>query len=366
MDMAQLTVVLPAYNEDGAIGRTLDELVAAVKGCDIEFEVVVVNDGSTDQTADVLGVCSSRDPRIRVVTHEVNRGYGAAVRSGFRHSRGEWVLLMDSDGQFDPHDLALVWGQRDVDCAVLGYRVNRADPINRLRNARLWNYGVRVLLGVHVRDLDCAFKLFPGDHLRSLPIRSDGAGISAELLWRWKRAGWRWVEVPVHHRPRVSGLQTGAGLSVVLRGISEVLRFALVGAANSLTVWGLLTGWASLTGVVGGPTLVFGNIIAWSGGLLMSYKLNQHFTFRRRGSPMRFILTNVSSFVINTIVLLSVTPLTSRLVGRGPGAVLAATIIATMLSATWTYLLYSRWVFPIRQLMPIGADERGHDGAENR
>lgn len=228
MPSPELSVVLPAYNEEHAIIGTLDELAMVVRSCGIYAEFIVVDDGSSDGTPEVLRRYTAHDVRLRVLTHTRNRGYGAAVRSGFTGSCGQWVLLMDSDGQFCPGDLAEVWSKRAPMRAVLGYRAQRADPPNRLRNASLWNYGVRALVGVCVRDLDCAFKLFPGEELRKLVLRSDGAGISAELLCRWRAVGGTWVEVPVHHRPRVFGRQTGGRLGVILRGLWELLRISVI------------------------------------------------------------------------------------------------------------------------------------------
>lgn len=348
LDGPALSVVLPACNEAENLPRTLAEVAAAIDRLDAQAEIVVVDDGSRDGTDAVLAGLAGREDRLRVVRHARNRGYGAALRSGIAASRGAWVAVMDADGQFDPQDLVRLWRRRARGRAVLGYRARRADPPARIRNARLWGAAVRGFLGVRVRDVDCALKLFPGNELRSLPLAARGAGVSPEMLWRWRRAGGTWIEMPVAHRPRAAGGQSGARPAVILRGMAELLRFALAGGANTLADWALLALFSALTGITGGWGLAAGNALAWGGGLTLSWRLNRRWTFRRPGSAWRFAAANAITWGLNTVGLLAAAPVAAALAGGGTAAVLLAKAGATAISGAAGYLLYSRWAFPGR------------------
>jgi glycosyltransferase involved in cell wall biosynthesis len=186
-----------------------------------EHEIVLVDDGSSDDTRAIAEALAALDPRVRVVAHDVNRGYGAAVRSGIAASRGDWVLLTDGDLQFDLTELVdfiPLTAQQDL---VMGYRVGRADPALRRLSAHAWNLLMRASFGIAVRDVDCAFKLVRGPAARALPLCSDGAMISTELLVRAAQAQWRIAELGVHHRPRPAGEPTGGDARVILRAFRE-------------------------------------------------------------------------------------------------------------------------------------------------
>jgi glycosyltransferase involved in cell wall biosynthesis len=216
-----LSIVLPCYDEAPNVAAAVAEAHAAARRFAQQHEVIVVDDGSRDGTRAIAEVLAARDPRVRVVTHPENRGYGAAVRSGLRASRGAWVLLTDGDLQFDLGELAAMLPLAADHELVAGYRIDRADPATRRLAAHAWNALVRRSFGVGVRDVDCAFKLMRGDAVRALPLESEGAMVSTELLVRAHLAGWRIAEVGVHHRPRVAGEATGGDARVVLRAFRE-------------------------------------------------------------------------------------------------------------------------------------------------
>lgn len=221
-----LSVVLPAYNEEQAIEKTVLNVCNVLQAWSMDFEVVVVNDGSSDRTGEILAHLASENKHINVVTHEVNQGYGAALVSGFAAASKTLTLFMDSDGQFDIRDLRLFFPYIDQYDAVLGYRIDRQDSMVRKLNALGWKTVVRLALGVHVHDIDCAFKLYKTDFIHQITLETRGAMINSEMLYKFKRLGYRWYEVGVHHLPRHGGKATGANPKVILRAFKELFTYA--------------------------------------------------------------------------------------------------------------------------------------------
>lgn len=221
MQISRLSIVLPCFNEAENVAAAVAEAQDAAARVAADHEVVVVDDGSADTTGAIATAIAAADARVRVVCHEVNRGYGAAVRSGIRATHGDWVLLTDGDRQFDLAQLERVAPLTEGNDLVAGYRVHRADPAHRRLAAHAWNRFMRRTFGIGVRDVDCAFKLVRGDALRALPLESDGAMVSTELIVRAGMAGWAISEVGVDHRPRVAGTPTGGDPRVVLRAFRE-------------------------------------------------------------------------------------------------------------------------------------------------
>ena len=220
-----LSLVLPAYNEDAAIAVTLAQVLNVLAAWVKDFEIIVVNDGSTDHTGAIISTISEIEPRVRVVTHERNQGYGSALVDGFAAATKELTFFMDSDGQFDIRELATLLHFIDEYDAVIGYRLDRQDTWVRKLNAWGWNHLTRNVLGIHARDIDCAFKLLRTDFLHQHPLETRGAMINAELLYKLKRAGCTYREVGVHHLPRRGGRATGANLRVIARAFRELFHF---------------------------------------------------------------------------------------------------------------------------------------------
>lgn len=227
-----LSVVLPAYNEAENIVPLLTDISAFLEEQHADYEIVVVNDGSKDDTGTLAEGFAILHPRVRVVHHPRNRGYGGALISGFADATKDWVFLMDSDRQFDIHELTKLAEKTDQADFILGYRAKRSDHAIRLLNAKLFNLAIRILFGLHVRDIDCAFKLMRRSILQSLELESNGAFISSELLIKAKRRGARMAEVPVSHFERQYGNPTGANFRVILRAIKEVLLFRFTGRVS--------------------------------------------------------------------------------------------------------------------------------------
>lgn len=225
--MPSISAVLPAYNEERVIADTVTSMVATLASLAEDYEVVVVNDGSRDATRQVVEALSAQNPRIRCVSHPVNRGYGAALGTGFAAATKELIFLTDGDKQFDAREVASFLphiGEADL---VIGYRAPRMDPFMRRVNAWGWNLLVRLLFGYVARDVDCAFKLFRRSILENVEVASIGATFSAEFLIKAKRRGYRIQEMRATHFPRTAGRATGAKLSVILRAFRELIRLRL-------------------------------------------------------------------------------------------------------------------------------------------
>jgi glycosyltransferase involved in cell wall biosynthesis len=222
--LSGISCFLPAYNEEANIARVVREallaLPLAAEGC----EVIVVNDGSRDRTGEIADALAREDPRVRAVHHPVNRGYGGAVKTGLAAGRFEWLLLCDGDGQFRLAEVVRLAARAAGHDAVLGYRKKRQDTALRRFNGAAWTLLMDLLLGLRVRDVDCAFKLLRRSVAGDLALRADGAMISAELLARLRRCGARIAEVPVTHLPRTAGVSTGGNPRVILRAFRELLR----------------------------------------------------------------------------------------------------------------------------------------------
>lgn len=202
-----LSVFFPAYNDapslPGLIGRTFEVLERQVP----DFEVIVVNDGSADDTGAVLeSLREVHGPRLRIITHPENRGYGGALRSGFAAATKEFVFYTDGDGQYDvgelPELFASVWPDVGL---VNGYKTKRHDPWHRIWIGAIYNQFARFLFGVKLRDIDCDFRLIRRSLVEQAGLRSSSGTICVELVKKLEASGMRIVEVPVSHYPRFHG-----------------------------------------------------------------------------------------------------------------------------------------------------------------
>jgi len=218
-----LSFVYPAYNEEANIETTVRSTAEVGASLLSDYEIVVVNDGSKDRTGVILEALQREIPQLRVVDHVTNRGYGAAVKSGFAAAEKDLVFFSDSDGQFDITELKLLMPHVEEHDIVTGYRRNRQDPAHRRLNALGWNTLTRFVLGTGVRDVNCAFKVFRRGVFEQIAINSEGALINAEVFGKARRLGMAVHEVPVTHLPRQFGTQTGAHPSVILRAFRELI-----------------------------------------------------------------------------------------------------------------------------------------------
>jgi len=222
--MRDISVIFPAFNEEGNIRCTVETMLKVLPKVATRWEVIVVDDGSSDATALMCDHLKARYPEVEVIRHEQNRGYGAALKSGIMSAKYDLIFFSDSDGQFDLSDLQqLISWSEDYDI-VAGYRAKRQDPLVRQINAWGWNVLVRLVLSVKIRDIDCAFKLFRRAVFDRIQIRSVGAMVNTEILAQATQLGMRIREVKVSHFPRRYGKQSGANVRVVIKAFRELCR----------------------------------------------------------------------------------------------------------------------------------------------
>jgi len=222
--LSGLSIVLPCFDEAPNVDAAVSAATSAAERCALQHEVIVVDDGSRDDTRAIAEALAAADPRVRVVAHDVNRGYGAALRSGFAAATQPWIFQMDCDNQFDPRELDKLVGRSGEAAIVIGIRTRRADNWRRVWAGRLWNQACRALFGDLAEDIDCGFKLLDRAVVSTFDLRSDGPGISLELCLSARRGGHAVAQVPVGHRPRTAGSPTGLRPRVVVRGVAELLR----------------------------------------------------------------------------------------------------------------------------------------------
>jgi glycosyltransferase involved in cell wall biosynthesis len=222
--MVSVSVFFPCYNEQGNVGRTVENALRVMEKLDADFEIVIVDDGSSDDTGRIADEIAGRDNRVKVVHHERNLGYGAALQSGFAAATKDLVFYTDGDGQFDMNEMPPLLPLMERWDIVSCYRLNRRDPLIRKVNAWAWTKLVCLLFGLKIRDIDCAFKLYKREIFDRIELSSTGALIDAEVLARAARKGYRITQEGVHHYPRTAGVQTGANPRVVLRAFKELFK----------------------------------------------------------------------------------------------------------------------------------------------
>jgi glycosyltransferase involved in cell wall biosynthesis len=229
--LPRLSYFFPAHNEEANLAGLVEEALGALPDIADQFEIIAVDDGSRDGTLAIAERLAAAHPDVvRLVHHETNLGYGAALRSGFGAARYEFVAFTDGDRQFRIADIARLTarlGEADAPDVVAGFRIQRADPLVRTLYARAYRLANRIFFGLRVTDVDCACKLFRREALDDLRVESQGAFFSAELLIKLRAAGRSVVEVGIPHYPRTAGSATGAKPQVILRAVRDFWRLRL-------------------------------------------------------------------------------------------------------------------------------------------
>ncbi|MBN1457348.1 MAG: glycosyltransferase family 2 protein [Sedimentisphaerales bacterium] len=221
---ASISIFFPCYNEAGNIKPLVSKTLTTMKNVTDDIEIILVNDGSTDDTASLIDELDKEYPAVRAVHHPQNLGYGSALQTGFKSATKELVFYTDGDSQFDISELAdilpLIHQYDIVSC----YRINRSEGFIRKVNAWCWTKLVCFLFKLHLKDIDCAFKLYKRSIFDNIEIKSTGALIDAEILARAAKKGYTITQAGVHHYPRTTGSQTGANIAVIIRAFRELFE----------------------------------------------------------------------------------------------------------------------------------------------
>jgi len=226
--MDELSVFFPCYNEEKNIEETVFKAIKVLKNTVKKWEIIIVNDGSKDNTAAVALNIKKLYPNIKIVTHNPNRGYGASFKSGLYNSKYKWIAFTDSDGQFDFSEITnfIKAQQKTKSDIVIGYYLGRKVSPLVVFTSKIWELIVFVLFGLRVTDIDCGFKLISKKVVDTIPkLEAErGAFISSEFLIKSKKAGFKITEIGVHHYPRVEGQATGRDLKVIIKSFSDLFK----------------------------------------------------------------------------------------------------------------------------------------------
>jgi glycosyltransferase involved in cell wall biosynthesis len=221
----ELSLFLPVYNEEAVIEQTITKCNAALAQVAKKYEILVVNDGSHDKTETIVNKIIKKNPSVRMITHNPNKGYGGALKTGLYQTKYKHVAFIDADGQIDITEIKKFMPHLDKFDVVIGYRYDRADPPIRKAIAfmlKLWNL---LWFQFWVRDTDCAFKIINRKVLNTIPtLKTESAITTTELLIKAKQAGFKFKEIPVEHYERVGGQSTGGNPKVILRAAKDTLK----------------------------------------------------------------------------------------------------------------------------------------------
>ncbi len=225
MTLSGISAMFPCYNDANTIGALVDDVYAALSPHTNELEVIVVNDGSSDDSRQVLDAMVGDRPWLRVIHHDRNRGYGGALISGFEAARQEWIFYTDGDAQYDASEAAVLapLATDEVDI-VQGYKLGRGDPLHRKVIGRIYHHVVKLLFGLPGRDTDCDFRLFRRKLIINRPLKSSSGVICVEMMRSFRDQQARFVEAPVHHYTRPSGTSQYFRLPAIARSAKQLLQ----------------------------------------------------------------------------------------------------------------------------------------------
>jgi glycosyltransferase involved in cell wall biosynthesis len=206
MDERSVSVFFPCYNDWGTMGSMVLLTVRTARRLGLDFDITVVDDGSTEHTQDLLNEIQERFPEVRVVRHPKNRGYGGALRTGFASGSREWIFYTDGDAQYDVRELEVLLQHAGPDVDIVqGYKIARGDPLHRKIIGRVYHWGVKIAFGLPYRDVDCDFRLIRRAVFDKIKLDHDSGVICVEMMSKIHRAGFRHSEAPVHHYQRSHG-----------------------------------------------------------------------------------------------------------------------------------------------------------------
>jgi glycosyltransferase involved in cell wall biosynthesis len=222
-------VFFPAYNDSGTIASLVIAAIRTARRLTSDFEVIVVNDGSVDATAEIVDELARTYPEVRVVHHPQNRGYGGALRSGFGTATRDLVFYTDGDAQYDPSEMVVLWNAfHDGVDLVNGYKISRSDPLHRIVIGRIYHHTVKVLFGLRVRDVDCDFRLMRRAIFDKVQLEKNSGVICLEMMKKIQDAGFHIAEVPVHHYHRAHGRSQFFNFRRLFRTAVDVMKLWFV------------------------------------------------------------------------------------------------------------------------------------------
>lgn len=204
--LSSLSIVFPAYNDGGTIPSMILTSMIAAKKWTSDFEIIVINDGSQDYTAEVLGELAKKIPNLIVIHHPKNQGYGATLRHGFRLASKEWIFYTDGDAQYNPLDLDKLIEAIEPNIDIVnGYKIARNDPLYRKIIGALYHHVTKIAFGFQIRDVDCDFRLARKKIFESVHLESQDGAICVEIVKKFQDKGYRFAEAPVNHYHRQYG-----------------------------------------------------------------------------------------------------------------------------------------------------------------
>jgi len=226
MRIKSLSIFFPAYNDSKSIPRLIDAANLVSKDITNDYEILVINDGSEDDTRNILEKLEKRYKKLKVINHSRNLGYGSALASGFRNSKKEWIFYTDGDGQYDPKELLLLLNKMNPNIDVVnGYKLRRSDNFVRKILGHLYNFFLHLLYPIPISDIDCDFRLIRGSKIKKIKLNSSGGSICLELILKLQKNGARFAEVGVHHYKRKYGHSQIFNIKNILKMVFENCSF---------------------------------------------------------------------------------------------------------------------------------------------
>jgi len=223
-----ISVFFPAYNDGGTIASMVLSAILVLQSLTDDYEVIVVNDGSSDYTKEILDELEERYDPVRIVHHERNRGYGGALRTGFATASKDFIFYTDGDAQYDVRDLPALWEEmRDGVDMVQGYKIDRSDPLHRVVIGRIYHWMTNLAFGLHLKDVDCDFRLMRRSIFDAVRLESDSGVICVEMMKKIRDAGFEISEVPVHHYHRAYGKSQFFNIGRILRVARDLSKLWL-------------------------------------------------------------------------------------------------------------------------------------------
>ena len=223
--LSSLSIIFPAYNDGGTIASMIATGKIAAEQVTDDFEIIVVNDASSDYTTDVLVEMQKRYSELRVIHHEINRGYGGALISGFSAAKKDWIFYTDGDAQYNPLELTKLVDALSIGVdAVNGYKAGRSDSLMRIFIGRLYHHFVKILFGFRIRDVDCDFRLIPTKIMQEIQLKSFSGSICLEMVKKIEDVGYIFAEVPVSHYERKYGVSQFFNFKRILQTLQQLIN----------------------------------------------------------------------------------------------------------------------------------------------